>query len=58
MAKLIAGKLNGLSFADPESIEAKGRLDSTGVDLQSEAHLIFSDNIEANIKCAIDEDYY
>ncbi|MDC1443661.1 aldo/keto reductase [Gammaproteobacteria bacterium] len=57
MAKLIAGKLNGLSFADPESIEAKGRLDSTGVDLQSEAHLIFSDNIEANIKCAIDEDY-
>ena len=57
MAKLIAGKLNGLPFADPESIEAKGRLDSTGVDLQSEAHLIFSDNIEANIKCAIDEDY-
>ncbi|MDA8808998.1 Gfo/Idh/MocA family oxidoreductase, partial [Gammaproteobacteria bacterium] len=57
MAKLIAGKLNGLSFADPESIKAKGRLDSTGVDLQSEAHLIFSDNIEANIKCAIDEDY-
>ena len=47
MAKLIAGKLNGLSFADPESIEAKGRLDSTGVDLQSEAHLVFSDNIEA-----------
>ena len=57
MAKLVAGKLNGLPFADSESIEAKGRLDSTGVDLQSEAHLVFSDNIEANIKCAIDEGY-
>ena len=57
MAKLIAGKLNGLPFADPVSIEAKGRLDSTGVDLQSEARLIFANNIEANIKCAIDEDY-
>ena len=57
MAKLIAGRLNGLSFADPETIDAKGRLDSTGVDLQSEAHIVFSNNIEAYIKCAIDEDY-
>ena len=57
MAKLIAGRLNGLSFADPETIDAKGRLDSTGVDLQSEAHIVFSGNVEAYIKCAIDEDY-
>ena len=57
MAKLIAGRFNGLSFADPKSINAKGRLDSTGVDLQSEAHIVFSNNIEAYIKCAIDEDY-
>jgi aryl-alcohol dehydrogenase-like predicted oxidoreductase/predicted dehydrogenase len=57
MAKLIAGRLNGLSFADPETIDAKGRLDSTGVDLQSEARILFSGNVEAYIKCAIDEDY-
>ena len=57
MAKLIAGRLNGLSFADPETIDAKGRLDSTGVDLQSEARVVFSGNIEAYIKCAIDDDY-
>ena len=57
MAKLIAGRLNGLSFADPETIDAKGRLDSTGVDLQSEARIVFSGNVEAYIKCAIDEDY-
>ena len=57
MAKLIAGSLQGLPFADPESIKATGRLDETGVDLQSEAHLIFSDEIEAKISCAIDEDY-
>ena len=35
MAKLIAGSLQGLPFADPESIKATGRLDETGVDLQS-----------------------
>ena len=57
MAKLIAGRLNGLSFADPETIDAKGRLDSSGVDLQSEARIVFSGNVEAYIKCAIDEDY-
>ena len=57
MAKLIAGHLQGIPFADPESIKATGRLDETGVDLQSKAHLIFSDEIEANISCAIDEEY-
>ena len=57
MAKLIAGKLGDLSFADPQSIESSGRVDKTGVDLQSEAHIVFSDNIEAYIKCAIDEEY-
>ena len=57
MVKLIAGSLQGIPFADPESINATGRLDETGVDLQSEAHLIFSDQIEAKISCAIDEEY-
>ena len=57
MVKLIAGNLQGMPFADPESIIATGRLDETGVDLQSEAHLIFSDEIEAKISCAIDEEY-
>ena len=57
MAKLIAGSLQGMPFADPESIHATGRLDQTGVDLQSEAHLVFSDKIEAKISCAIDEEY-
>ena len=27
------------------------------MDLQSKAHLVFSNNIEANISCAIDEEY-
>ena len=57
MVKLIAGNLQGVPFADPESIIATGRLDETGVDLQSEAHLVFSDQIEAKISCAIDEEY-
>ena len=57
MVKLIAGNLQGMPFADPESINATGRLDETGVDLQSEAHLVFSDQIEAKISCAIDEEY-
>ena len=57
MVKLIAGNLQGMPFADPESIIATGRLDETGVDLQSEAHLVFSDQIEAKISCAIDEEY-
>ena len=57
MAKLIAGQLQGLSFADPKSLSATGELDETGVDLQSHAHLIFSDLIEAKISCAINEDF-
>jgi aryl-alcohol dehydrogenase-like predicted oxidoreductase/predicted dehydrogenase len=57
MSKLIAGSLQNLPFADPLSIKATGRIDKTGVDLQSEAHLIFSNNIEAIISCAIDEEY-
>ena len=55
MCKLIAGHLQDLPFAEPKSISAAGRLDKTGVDLQSDAHLIFSDQIEAKISCAIDE---
>ncbi len=57
MSKLLAGKLQNLPFADPLSISATGRIDETGVDLQSKAHLVFSNNIEANISCAIDEEY-
>ena len=57
MAKLIAGQLQGLAFAEPKSLLATGQLDETGVDLQSHAHLIFSDLIEAKISCAINEDF-
>ena len=56
MSKLIAGHLQGLPFAEPKSIEASGRIDETGTDLQSEAYLVFSDVIEASINCAIDEE--
>ena len=56
MSKLIAGYLQGLPFAEPKSIEATGRIDETGVDLQSEARLVFSDTIDAKISCAIDEE--
>tara|TARA_B100001250_G_scaffold391024_1_gene391517 strand:+ start:5011 stop:7014 length:2004 start_codon:yes stop_codon:yes gene_type:complete len=55
MAKLIAGQLQDLSFAEPKSFSATGQIDKTGVDLQSHAHLIFSDSIEAKISCAINE---
>ena len=57
IAKLIAGQLQGLAFAEPKSLSATGQLDETGVDLQSHAHLIFSDLIEAKISCAINEDF-
>ena len=57
MTKLIAGHLQGLFFADPKNLSAKGQLDKTGVDLQSHAHLIFSETIEAKISCAINEDF-
>ena len=57
MVKLIAGQLQGLAFADPKSLSATGQIDKMGVDLQSHAHLIFSDLIEAKISCAINEDF-
>jgi|TARA_B100001063_G_scaffold31204_1_gene24217 aryl-alcohol dehydrogenase-like predicted oxidoreductase/predicted dehydrogenase len=57
MSKLIAGHLQDLSYADPESLSAIGQLDETGVDLQTYAHLIFSDSIEAKISCAINENF-
>ena len=57
ISKLIAGRIQGAPFSDPESIEASGRIDSTGVDLQSTATLVFSDRIKAEISCAIDEEY-
>jgi len=57
MAKLIAGQLQGLAFAEPKSLFATGQLDETGVDLQSFAHLIFSDSIEAKVSCAINQDF-
>ena len=44
MAKLIAGHLQGLSFAEPKSISATGQIDETGVDLQSHAHIVFNDS--------------
>ena len=57
MCKLIAGHLQGLPFAEPRELSATGELDETGVDLQSHAHIIFSDSIEAKISCAINENF-
>ena len=57
MCKLIAGHLQGAPFAEPKEFSATGQLDKTGVDLQSHAHLIFSETIEAKISCAINENF-
>ena len=57
MCKLIAGHLQGLPFAEPKDFSATGERDETGVDLQSHAHIIFSDSIEAKISCAINENF-
>ena len=57
MSKLLAGHILNKPYADPISIEASGNLDETGVDSNSKAHLLFSENIEANISCAINEEY-
>ena len=57
ICKLIAGHLQGLPFAEPREFSATGELDETGVDLQSHAHIIFSDSIEAKISCAINENF-
>ena len=57
MSKLLAGHILKKPYADPISIEASGNLDETGVDSNSKAHILFSENIEANISCAINEEY-
>ena len=57
MVKLLAGQILSKPYADPESIEVSGELDTTGVDLNSKAHIVFTDNIKANISCAINEEY-
>ena len=57
MSKLLAGRLLKKPYADPKSIEACGNLDETGVDSNSKARILFSENIEANISCAINEKY-
>ena len=57
MVKLLAGQILGKPYADPESIKVSGELDTTGVDLNSKAHIIFTDNIKANISCAINKDF-
>ena len=57
MVKLLAGQILSKSYADPKSIEVKGELDKTGVDLNSKARVIFTDNIKANIECAINKEY-
>ena len=57
MSKLLAGRLLKKPYADPKSIEASGNLDETGVDSNSKARILFSENIEANISCAINEKY-
>ena len=57
MSKLLAGRILKKPYADPISIEASGNLDETGVDSNSKARIFFSENIEANISCAINEEY-
>ena len=57
MSKLLAGHILKKPYADPISIEASGNLDETGVDSNSKARILFSENIEANISCAINEVY-
>ena len=57
MVKLLAGQILGKPYADPESIEVSGELDTTGVDLNSKANIVFTDNIKANISCAINKEY-
>ena len=57
MTKLLVGHILGKPYADPKSIEVSGELDTTGVDLNSTAHIIFTDNIQAHISCAINEEY-
>jgi aryl-alcohol dehydrogenase-like predicted oxidoreductase/predicted dehydrogenase len=57
MSKLLAGRILKKPYADPISIEASGNLDETGVDSNSKARILFSENIEANISCAINEEY-
>ena len=57
MSKLLAGHILNKPYADPMSIEASGNLDETGVDSNSKARILFSENIEANISCAINEVY-
>ena len=57
MSKLLAGHILNKPYADPISIKASGNLDETGVDSNSEACILFSENIEANISCAINEEY-
>ena len=47
MAKLIAGHIQGLHFAEPKNFSATGQIDKTGVDLQSHAQLFFSESIES-----------
>jgi hypothetical protein len=57
MSKLLAGRILNTPYADPISIEASGSLDETGVDSNSKARILFSEKIEANISCAINEEY-
>jgi aryl-alcohol dehydrogenase-like predicted oxidoreductase len=57
MARLIAGTIDGKPFLDPISMEVSGELDSTGVDADSTAKIIFNDKIQAEIKTAIVNEY-
>ena len=57
MTKLLVGHILDKPYADPRSIKASGELDITGVDLNSSAQIIFTDNIQANISCAINGEY-
>lgn len=56
MVRLIAGVLSDKKFIEPLEIKVSAEIDKTGVDISSTAELIFSENVSAEIKTAINND--
>ena len=55
MARMIIGLINGIEFMDPEEYEVISELNEYGIDLSSEAKLIFSDGSLAYLISSIKE---
>ena len=56
MVRLLAGALGDKKFIEPLEMNVSAEIDKTGVDISSTADLIFSENISAEIKTAINND--